>query len=123
MKSDDKMLTTISIKNLRLRTYIGFNEEEKIKKQDVIVNIQLRYDAAIAAKSDSVEDACNYKILTKQIIALVENKSFNLLEKMAKDIITLIAEMDKVLYASVEIDKPHALRFSDSVSVKMDYSI
>jgi len=115
------MLATICIKNLRLRTYIGFNEEEKTKKQDVIVNIFLHYDASAAAESDSVDDACNYKILTKQIIALVEAKSFDLLEKMAADIIGLIAETDKVLEASVEIDKPHALRFADSVSVEMKY--
>jgi len=115
------MIATIHIKNLRLRTYIGFNEEEKTKKQDVVVNIALHYDASAAADSDSVDDACNYKVLTKQIIALVEDKSFDLLEKMAGDIIALIARADKVLEANVEIDKPHALRFADSVSVAMNY--
>lgn len=115
------MIATIYIKNLRLRTFIGFNEEEKTKKQDVVVNISLRYDASAAAKSDSVEDACNYKVLTKQIISLVEQTSFDLLEKMAADIIALIARTDDVLEARVEIDKPHALRFADSVSVAMDY--
>ncbi len=115
------MLATIHIKNLRLRTFIGFNEEEKTKKQDVIVNIRLNYDASYAAKTDSVDDACNYKVLTKQIIALVEEKSFDLLEAMVADIIELIAKVEKVLEATVEIDKPHALRFADSVSLRMDY--
>jgi D-erythro-7,8-dihydroneopterin triphosphate epimerase len=115
------MLATIRIKDLRLRTFIGFNDEEKTKKQDVIVNIVLRYDATLAAASDSVDDACNYKVLTKKIIRLVESQSFDLLEKMAADIIALISEADKVLEASVEIDKPHALRFADSVSVEMGF--
>ncbi|WP_198262675.1 dihydroneopterin triphosphate 2'-epimerase [sulfur-oxidizing endosymbiont of Gigantopelta aegis] len=114
-------LAKIHIKNLRLRTFIGFNEEEKTKKQDVIVNIVLRYDARKAMVSDSVDDACNYKVLTKEIIALVEERSFDLLEKMAGDIIVLIAKSEKVLSASVEIDKPHALRFADSVSVAVEY--
>lgn len=114
-------MAMIHIKNLRLRTFIGFNEEEKTKKQDVIVNISLRYDASLAVASDSVADACNYKVLTKKIIALVENRSFDLLEKMAGDIIGLIATADEVLEANVEIDKPHALRFADSVSVEMNY--
>lgn len=124
--SKEKILTqtpvqmaTIHIKNLRLRTFIGFNEEEKTKKQDVIINIQLVYNASLAAESDSVDDACNYKILTKKIIALVEQQSFELLEKMAADILNLIAEVGDIHSASVEIDKPHALRFADSVSVKM----
>lgn len=114
-------MASIHIKNLRLRTFIGFNEEEKTKKQDVIVNIILRYDATTASVSDSVDDACNYKVLTKKIIALVEERSFDLLEKMSGDIIHLIATEEKVLEASVEIDKPHALRFADSVSVGMNY--
>ena len=114
-------MATIHIKNLRLRTFIGFNEEEKTKKQDVIVNIILHYDATAAMLSDSVDDACNYKVLTKKIIALVEERSFDLLEKMAGDIIGMIATAEKVLEATVEIDKPHALRFADSVSVEMNY--
>lgn len=112
---------SIHIKNLRLRTFIGFNEEEKTKKQDVVVNIILRYDATRAMASDSVADACNYKVLTKKIIALVEEQAFDLLEKMAGDILALIQVEEKVLAAMVEIDKPHALRFADSVSVAMEY--
>ena len=112
----------INICNLRLRTFIGFNEEEKVKKQDVVLNISLQYDAAESAKTDAVEDACNYKILTKQIIALVENNSYFLLEKMAADIIALIERFEPVLSARVEIDKPHALRFADSVAIAMEYS-
>ena len=59
-------MVTIHIKNLRLRTYIGFNKEELIKKQDVVINIYLDYDASKAMLSDSVEHACNYKVLTKK---------------------------------------------------------
>ena len=33
---------TINISNLRLRTYIGFNPEEKSKQQDVTVNAEIR---------------------------------------------------------------------------------
>ncbi len=116
------MVATIHIKNLRLRTFIGFNEEERIKKQDVVINITLNYDASAASQTDNVDDACNYKVLTKQVIERVESQSFNLLEKMAADIIELIRELDEVLQAEVEIDKPHALRFADSVSVKATYN-
>jgi D-erythro-7,8-dihydroneopterin triphosphate epimerase len=116
------LLATIHIKDLRLRTFIGFNEEEKVKKQDVVLNISLQYDATDSTRTDAVADACNYKILTKQIIALVENNSYSLLEKMAADIIAVIDDFDPVLSARVEIDKPHALRFADSVAVTMEYT-
>jgi D-erythro-7,8-dihydroneopterin triphosphate epimerase len=34
---------TINIRNLRLRTLIGFNPDEKVKKQDVVLNIETKY--------------------------------------------------------------------------------
>jgi len=114
-------IATIRIKNLRLRTFIGFNREERIKKQDIVINVLMRYDAGDSTESDAVDDACNYKVLTKSIIELVENNAFNLLEKMAADILAIIKQEEKIIFAQVEIDKPHALRFADSVSLTLEY--
>ena len=38
----------INVTNLRLRTYIGFNPDEKSKKQDVVINVELHYPAELA---------------------------------------------------------------------------
>ncbi|MEM0911345.1 MAG: dihydroneopterin triphosphate 2'-epimerase [Pseudomonadota bacterium] len=112
-------LATIRIKNLRLRTYIGIKEEEIKNKQDVIVNVTIHYDAKRASDSDNMEDALNYKIITKSIIRLVEDNRFYLLEKLTSDILSIAAEHPWVTDAEVEVDKPHALRFSDSVSLAL----
>ena len=45
----------IHIKNLRLRTYIGFNESEKQNKQDVVINAWIHYPASQAYDTDNVE--------------------------------------------------------------------
>ena len=116
MKLDD---ATIRIKNLRLRTFIGFNEEEMQKKQDVVINAVIKYDAIKAAENDNVDEAINYKVITKAVIKLVENNRFLLLEKLTHDILALCADHPWVKWAEVEVDKPHALRFSDSVSLSI----
>lgn len=110
---------TIKIKNLRLRTYIGINEEEIKNKQDVVVNVKIHYDAQRATDSDNMDDALNYKTVTKSIIKLVEDNRFSLLEKLTADVLDIAAEHHWVTYAEVEVDKPHALRFSDSVSLTL----
>lgn len=112
-------LATIRIKNLRLRTYIGINDDEIINKQDVVVNVKIDYDATRATDSDNMDDALNYKVITKSIIKLVEDNRFYLLEKLTADVLSIAAEHPSVRYAEVEIDKPHALRFSDSVSLTL----
>jgi len=112
-------LAIIKIKNLRLRTYIGIKDEEINNKQDVIVNAQIHYSAADAANTDDMDNALNYRTITKKIIALVEQQRFSLLEKLTAEVLAVASEHSSVRYAEVEIDKPHALRFADSVSLTL----
>ena len=105
------------IKNLRLRTIIGCHDWERKNKQDIIVNIKFEFDAAKAVVSDDIEDTVDYMQLKKAIIKEVENSTFQLLEKLANHIMDIIMGDNKISKATVEIDKPHALRFADSVSV------
>ena len=112
----------INITNLRLRTYIGFNPEEKSKQQDVVVNAEIRYRADAAYRSDDESDALNYKVITKRMIRHIENGRFHLLEKLTADLVSIAAESELVTFAEVRVDKPHALRFADSVSVTLSAS-
>lgn len=110
----------IRITNLRLRTYIGFNPEEREKQQDIIINIVIHYPAENAYETDNVDDALNYKTVTKKIIQHVEDGRFLLLEKLVADVLDICTEHSWVKFAAVTIDKPHALRFADSVSLTLE---
>ena len=112
-------MAIITIKNLRLRTMIGFQPWEKEKLQDVIINVELHYNADKAMQSDRVEDTVDYKTITKKIILAVEQASFHLLEKLAAVIVDIALEANNVESVKVEVDKPHALRFADSVAVSL----
>ena len=87
-----RQLASIRISNLRLRTFIGFNPEERVKKQDVVLNIEIRYAISSAALQDEVEHALNYKTITKRIIDHVENGQFLLLEKLVADVLALCSD-------------------------------
>lgn len=110
----------INISNLRLRTFIGFNPDEKTKQQDVIVNAEIHYRADSAFVSDNQDDALNYKNITKRMIDHIENGHFHLLEKLAADLLAIASDSEQVSFAEVRVDKPHALRFADSVSVTLN---
>jgi D-erythro-7,8-dihydroneopterin triphosphate epimerase len=109
----------IRVSNLRLRTYIGFNPDEIEKKQDIIINATIRYDAIAASQSDNKQDALNYKTITKRVIEHVEGNSFHLLEKLSSDLLKIAMENPEVQEASFTVDKPNALRFADSVSLTL----
>ncbi|MGB0936053.1 MAG: dihydroneopterin triphosphate 2'-epimerase [Colwellia sp.] len=111
----------ITITNLRLRTFIGFNEEEKSKQQDIVINAEVHYPANRMCLNDNVDNALNYKVICKDIISLVENGRFLLLEKLTSDVLEVCRSHPWVNFAKVTIDKPHALRFADSVSLTLCY--
>ena len=113
-------MAVIRIKNLLIPTIIGFNPEERINLQDVIINLEIEVDISKAVITDHQDVIYNYKTITKSIISFVSASNFNLLEKLTSEVLQLIMEDERVLRDKVEIDKPRALRFSDSVSVELE---
>ena len=114
-------MARIKVKNLLLRTYIGFNPDELVNKQDVIINFEIETDVSTKVlETDEPENIMDYKIITKKVIALVQEGRFKLLEVLTKKILDLIIKENNVKWARVEVDKPHALRFSESVSLVME---
>ena len=106
-----------------LRTYIGFNPEELINKQDVVINFEIETDIPRKAmEADEPVDILDDKKITKKVIARVQEGRFKLLEVLTQKILDLIMEDEQVKKAVVEVDKPHALRFAESVSLKMEAS-
>jgi FolB domain-containing protein len=112
-------LVEVNVKDLRLRTIIGFNDWERELKQDVVVSLSYKYDAADAIKSDDIKHAVDYKTITKEVICLVEGSSYNLLETLANKIYEIVAENKKLKDIIIIVEKPGALRFSDNVYIKI----
>ncbi|MFC1666051.1 dihydroneopterin triphosphate 2'-epimerase [Pseudomonadota bacterium] len=111
----------INVRNLRLRTYIGFNEEERVKQQDVVINIEINYTMNKGVLNDKIEAALNYKTITKKVIKHVEQGHFLLVEKLAYDVLVICSDHPDINHVRVIIDKPYALRFADSVSLTLEY--
>ena len=80
------MSDEIRIKGLFLRTIIGINDDEREHKQDVRISLSLSVDTRPAGRSDKIEDAVNYRTIAKDVIDLVENSKFFLVERMAEQI-------------------------------------
>ena len=112
-------MTQIHIKNLRLRTIIGIFPWEQKNKQDVIINATIHFDGDKAGRSDRIEDTLDYKALTKSMIRHVEQHRFALIEALVEQLLDIIMAYGQVTHARIEIDKPGALRFADSVSVSI----
>lgn len=110
----------IEIRDLLVRCIVGINPEERVKKQDVIINLTLFGDLRQAGQSDDIDDAINYKTLTKRVLDHVEESEYFLVEKMAHKIAEIAVQEFGVQRAIVSVEKPGALRFARSVGVVVE---
>lgn len=106
------------IKDLLLRTEIGFKEHELGKLQDVLLNAEIEFETDGVELSDQ-PGGYDYRATTKRIIKMVHGSKFNLIERVAYRALEIILEDPHVIRATVEVDKPGALRFARSVSVSL----
>ena len=110
----------IEIHDLLLRCIVGINPEERVKKQDVIINLTLYGDMRAAGATDDIVDAINYKTLTKRLIDHVEESEYFLVEKLAHSLAQIAVQEFGVERAMVSVEKPGALRFARSVGVVIE---
>ena len=112
----------IIVKDLLVRSIIGINPEERVKKQDILINMILFADIRQAAQSDDIADAVNYKAITKRVIEHVESSSDFLVEKLVSNIAQIVLSEFNVEKVRVRVEKPGALRFAQSVGIEIERS-
>ncbi|MCI0650314.1 MAG: dihydroneopterin aldolase [Planctomycetes bacterium] len=112
----------IDVAGLAVRTRIGIYDEERLQRQEVVIDMTLVTDIARPAATDRIADAVDYKQVTKRVIAFVENSSCALLEKLTEDVARLLLAEFDVAQVTVRIAKPGALRHAASVAVTVTRS-
>ena len=110
-------LDMIHIRDLALRCIIGINDDERVNRQDVVINITLWADLRQACRSDDIHDTVDYKAVKQSVLRLVENSSFLLVEKLAQQIADTCLEAPRVERVRIQVEKPGALRFTRTVGI------
>ena len=111
----DKVL----IKNLQVETIIGIFNWEREVRQVISIDLEMEFDNKVAAKSDDIEDALDYKKIGKRVSSYVERSKFKLVERLAEQIAKLVLKEFPVSSLTISVTKPGALRGSESVGISI----
>lgn len=111
-------LDQIHIRDLVVPGIIGIKPDERINRQDVLVNAILWVDTRPAAASDEIVDAANYRTITKALIAHIENGKPMLVERLVQELCDICFNTDqRVQEVEMTVEKPGALRHARSVGI------
>ncbi len=110
----------VIIKNLLARGIIGINEDERLKPQDILINIELTADLSRAGETDDIADCVNYRTVAKKARTHAETAQRFTVEALAADIAKLCLSEPGVISVRVRVEKPGAVRFAKSVGVEIE---
>jgi FolB domain-containing protein len=113
----------IIIEDLLVRSIIGINPDERVNKQDILINMVLFTDIRTAGKNDDISVSVNYKTVTKRVVQHVEESSDLLVEKLVSDIARMVLSEFPVERVRVRVEKPGALRFAKSVGIEIERTL
>lgn len=110
----------VYIRDLRIETIIGIFAWEREVKQIVSLDLEMATDIRAAAQSDNIQDALDYKTISKRLIQFVEQSHFQLIEALAESISSIVREEFQVSWLRLRISKPGALRGAQDVGLVIE---
>jgi dihydroneopterin aldolase len=110
----------VFLRGLRIETVIGIYEWEKGIKQPVILDLEMSTDVARAAASDRIEDAVNYKAVSKRLKQFVGEGRFELVETLAERCAEIIRTEFGVRWLRLTANKIGAVTDANDVGVTIE---
>lgn len=112
------MTDRIHIRDLSIMGIIGINPAERSDPQRILVNATLWADTNPAAASDRIEDAVNYKTITKAMIRHIHDGAPLLVERLVAELVEVcFATEPRITEVELTVEKPGALRHARSVGI------
>ena len=102
-------MDVIEIRGMRLHGRHGANPGERDREQPFDVDVELELDLSRAASSDDLAETVDYAGLHAAIARIVRERSYNLLERLAQEILDATFADVRVRSASVSVAKPNLL--------------
>ncbi|MBT3425800.1 MAG: dihydroneopterin aldolase [Gammaproteobacteria bacterium] len=113
------MKDIISIDSLQVDTVIGVYARERNIKQTLFIDLELYKDLSLAASSDQLDHTLDYDQLTKDLVALISETSFKLIEALAEQVAEYILTNFGVAGLRITVHKPGAIALAKNVSVTL----
>ena len=85
-------MNTISIRELRLKAWIGLYRHEKIAPQTIAIDLEIDLPDDKAFKTGKVADTIDYGVVVRRVKELLAEERFGLVESLAERIASLILE-------------------------------
>lgn len=110
----------VGFEHYKIRCVIGVYPSERVRKQDIYVDLRVRTDFSRCVASDELRDAVDYIVLARLCHDLAQARSYKLLETFAEEALTKILLNEEIMWAWIRIRKPKALPGAQCGFIEME---
>ena len=111
----------IALHGIRAYGRHGANAGERTAAQALDVDVEVEMDLGSARASDALAETLDYAGLHERVVAIVRDRSYALLERLADEIANAILADSRVAAATVTVAKPALLSgATPSVTVRAE---
>ena len=96
----------IAITGIRASGRHGAYAGEKDAPQVFDIALKLQVDLAVASHSDRLADTLDYAEIHRRVVEIVQQRTFDLLERLGAEVIDVVFADERVRAAEVSIGKP-----------------
>lgn len=109
----------IFIKDLMVQAILGVNRKERVKRQNININIVIFHDIRHAAMLDDVRGTINYSVVCRSVVAYTEDSHHYTLESLCSGIARLCCLRHGADEVVVHVEKPCALSLARCPAVEV----
>ncbi len=95
----------IEIEDLKVDTIIGVFDEERLKKQTILISIKCQLDLDHNQDLDNIENVTSYSDIKKEIVTFVSASQYKTLEKLITELKKQLDNQFPIKLEKLEINK------------------
>lgn len=114
------MKGVIGFEEHRINCIIGILPQERVEPQDIFIDLKVGYDFSISSVTDDILDTIDYTKMTFLCTEIAQEGKYQLLEKLAADILKALLDQFDITWAWIRIKKPNGIPSAQNSSVELE---
>ena len=110
----------IFLTELHVECIVGIWEWERRVKQTVVIDVEMAADIRRAAATDHIDDAIDYKRVSKRLLQFVGDSQYQVVETLTEQIARVILTEFGVTWVKVRLNKRGAIRGARDVGIEIE---
>lgn len=113
----------VGFENHRVKCIIGINPEERLKEQELLIDLQVEANFSQIAAQDDLTNATCYATIASDCSQIAQQGHYQMLETLAYQLLHQLKEKYQLHWIKIKIKKPSAIPTAAFAFVELEEGV